>query len=224
MTLKHSSIFCLLCLLLPSSALAETRYVTDQFEITLRTGSSVSNSILAMLRSGQAVTLIEEDAETKYSLVQTADGKKGYVLTRYLDKQPAGREQAARLKDISDKQRNQIEKLNNELNQQRLAKQHDEAMIDELQSSLNRTEQALNDLQESTRDTVRILKQNESLQLRINDLDSRIKVLSNENASYKDRTAMDWFVRGAAVSLIAFLLGILVTRIRWKKRDSWSSY
>ncbi len=224
MTLKHSSIFCLLCLLLPSSVLAETRYVTDQFEITLRTGSSVSNSILAMLRSGQAVTLIEEDAETKYSLVQTADGKKGYVLTRYLDKQPAGREQAARLKDISDKQRNQIEKLNNELNQQRLAKQHDEAMIDELQSSLNRTEQALNDLQESTRDTVRILKQNESLQLRINDLDSRIKVLSNENASYKDRTAMDWFVRGAAVSLIAFLLGILVTRIRWKKRDSWSSY
>jgi len=224
MTLKHSCIFCLLCLLLPASAVAETRYVTDQFEITLRTGSSVSNSILAMLRSGQAVTLIEEDAETKYSLVQTADGKKGYVLSRYLDKQPAGREQAARLKDISDKQRNQIEKLNNELNQQRLAKQHDEAMIDELQSSLNRTEQELNDLQESTRDTVRILKQNESLQLRINDLDSRIKVLSDENASYKDRTAMDWFVRGAAVSLIAFLLGILVTRIRWKKRDSWSSY
>ena len=214
----------LLLLLLPLAALAETRYVTDQFEITLRTGSSVSNSIIAMLKSGQAVRLIEEDVTTKYSLVETRDGKQGYVLSRYLDRQPSGREQLATLRSTSDEQKKLIEQQRNELEQHRLAKQNDALLIEQLQTALKETENELNNLREATRDTVRILKQNESLQNRINELDSRIQVLSSENTSYKDRTAMDWFVRGAAVSLIAFLIGILVTRIRWKKRDSWSSY
>ena len=48
--------------------------------------------------------------------------------------------------------------------------------------------------------------------------DDRIDVMSL-------RTAADMkVVRGGAVSLIAFVIGILVTRIRWKKRDSWGSY
>ena len=209
----------LLLLLLPLAALAETRYVTDQFEITLRTGSSVSNSIIAMLKSGQAVRLIEEDVTTKYSLVETRDGKQGYVLSRYLDRQPSGREQLATLRSTSDEQKKLIEQQRNELEQHRLAKQNDALLIEQLQTALKETENELNNLREATRDTVRILKQNESLQNRINELDSRIQVLSSENTSYKDRTAMDWFVRGAAVSLIAFLIGILVTRIRWKKRD-----
>jgi SH3 domain protein len=223
MTFKFHGIL-YLCLLFASNAVAETRYVTDQFEITLRTGTSVSNSILSMLKSGQAVTLLEEDTTTKYSFVQTADGKQGYVLTRYLDKQPSGRERVARLQESNDRQRSQIETLKTELEQYKLAKQNDEAIIGELQSTLNKTETEFSELQSATRDTVRVIKQNESLQNRINDLDNRIKVLTNENAGYKDRTAMDWFIRGAAVSLIAFLLGILVTRIRWKKRDSWGSY
>jgi SH3 domain protein len=49
-------------------------------------------------------------------------------------------------------------------------------------------------------------------------------VLSDTNAELSDSTQIDWFVRGAAVSLIAFIIGILVTRIRWRKKDSWGSY
>jgi SH3 domain protein len=49
-------------------------------------------------------------------------------------------------------------------------------------------------------------------------------MLTDENATLKDSTRMDWFIRGAAVSLVAFLIGILMTRIRWKKQESWGSY
>ena len=48
--------------------------------------------------------------------------------------------------------------------------------------------------------------------------------LTEVNAELSDSTKLDWFIRGGAVSLIAFVIGILVTRIRWKKQDSWGSY
>ena len=103
-------------------------------------------------------------------------------------------------------------------------KQTDNQQIEQLQNNLQQTEKALSDLKLATSDTVGVLNKNKSLQSRISELVEEKERLSEENARYKDSTAMDWFVRGAAVSLIAFLLGILVTRIRWKKQDSWGSY
>lgn len=203
---------------------AETRYITDQFEVTLRSGMSTSNSILSMLKSGQAVTVLEQDAETRYSLVETADGKQGYVLTRYLDGQPSGRERLKLLQAKSDKQQERIAELTSQLAEVRQTKNADDSTITDLQQRLGQTRDELASLKEATRDTIRVLKQNEDLQLRINALNEDIQKLTTENAAYKDTTAMDWFMRGAGVSLAAFLLGILVTRIRWKKRDSWGSY
>lgn len=224
MTPYINRIIFLSLLLFCSSSWAETRYVTDQFEVTLRSGSSTSNSIISMLRSGQAVKVLEQDAETKYSLVETQNGKQGYVLTRFLDVEPSGRERFQRLSVESEKQLNTINTLQKELNDFRQSRKQDQSSIAELQMSLSRTRSELAQLKEATRDTIRVIEQNDSLKARINELDADILRLTKENTAYKDSTAMDWFIRGAAVSLLAFLLGILVTRIRWKKRDSWSNY
>jgi len=207
-----------------NAAWAETRYVTDQFEVTLRSGTSTSNSIVLMLKSGQAVTLLEEDVATKYSLVETKGGRKGYVLSRFLDQQASGRERYAQLKVRSEKLKATISQLSSELNDYKQNKKSDDSNISQLQNNLTDTQNELESLKESTRDTIRVIKQNDTLKARINELESEKVVLSEENAQYKDSTAMDWFIRGASVSLIAFLLGIIVTRIRWKKKDSWGSY
>ncbi|MDH3450262.1 MAG: TIGR04211 family SH3 domain-containing protein, partial [Gammaproteobacteria bacterium] len=71
---------------------AETKYITDEFEVTMRSGTSTANSIVRMLRSGEAVTVIDEDLPSQYSLVETAGGKQGYVLSRFLMDIPAARE------------------------------------------------------------------------------------------------------------------------------------
>jgi SH3 domain protein len=211
-------------ILLSSTVLAESLYITDQFEVTLRSGTSTANSIMSMLKSGQKVQLLEQDVATKYSLVQTEDGKKGYVLTRYLDKQPSGRERYDALKKQSEELKKTITQLRQQLKEYKSSKQSDDQDISQLNQDLTQTRQTLAQLREDTSDTVRVLEQNENLQTRINVLESEKKILSDENAQYKDRTAMDWFIRGAGVALVAFLIGIIVTRIRWKKRDSWGHY
>ncbi len=224
---KYLVKICFLSLILSSTATpltADTRYITDQCAVTLRSGTSTSNSIISMLESGQAVTLIEEDVATKYSLVETDNGKQGYVLSRFLVDLPAARDRLARLQVKSDELQNTIGELQQELDNYRNIKQNDNQQITSLQSNLDKTEKALAELRVATSDTVGVINQNKNLQTRIGELVEEKERLSEENARYKDSTAMDWFIRGAGVSLLAFLLGILVTRIRWKKQDSWGSY
>ena len=203
---------------------AQTRYVTDQFEITMRSGPSTSNNIISMLKSGEKVTIIEQDDVTKYSLVETSKGKKGYVITRFLDNVASGRTRFSNLQIQTDKLKATIENLRQEASESKTQTNNDSSKILTLSSDLTKTESELNDLKAATHDTILVLQQNDSLKSRINDLEADKLQLLEENTGYKDSTAMDWFIRGSAVSLIAFLLGIIVTRISWKKRDSWSNY
>ena len=84
-------------LLFVSAASAESAWVSDEFEITLRSGPSTSNAIELMLSSGTELEVLERDAESGYSRVRTGGGTEGWVLTRYLMNEPAAREQLARL-------------------------------------------------------------------------------------------------------------------------------
>ena len=79
-------------------AQVETRYVTDQLEITMRSGTSTQNSIVRMLRSGTAIEVIETDDESGYSRVRMSSGTEGWVLTRFLMTEPSSREQLVTLR------------------------------------------------------------------------------------------------------------------------------
>ena len=84
-----------LLLVLTGNALAETRYVSDTLEITMRSGKGTSYGITRMLRSGTPVEVLEDDKDTGYTQVRTTGGKEGYVLTRFLMKGQAARDRLA---------------------------------------------------------------------------------------------------------------------------------
>ena len=84
-------------LAMAAPATAESVWVTDQFEITLRSGPSTSNAIQLMLSSGTELEVLERDAETGYTRVRTQGGTEGWVLTRYLMNEASAREQLATL-------------------------------------------------------------------------------------------------------------------------------
>jgi SH3 domain protein len=67
------------------SSAAETRYVTDDLTITLRTGPAKDRKIIATPKSGAPLQVI--NAGDEYTEVQTRDGKQGFVLTRFLTSQ-----------------------------------------------------------------------------------------------------------------------------------------
>ena len=81
----------LAALLFSSAAHAESAWVSDEFEITLRSGPSTSNAIQLMLKSGTELEVLERDRESGYARVRTGGGTEGWVLTRYLMNEPAAR-------------------------------------------------------------------------------------------------------------------------------------
>ncbi|MBT8340334.1 MAG: TIGR04211 family SH3 domain-containing protein [Desulfatitalea sp.] len=69
-------------------AAAESKYVSEAFEITMRTGPGTDRKIIALVPSGNAVEIVETGEE--WSQVRLTNGKEGWVLTRYLtDATPA---------------------------------------------------------------------------------------------------------------------------------------
>ena len=87
----------LLGILISLTAGAEESWVSDQFEVMLRTGPSTSNAIERVLRSGTALEVLETDSEAGYARVRTTAGTEGWVLSRYLMNEPSAREQLERL-------------------------------------------------------------------------------------------------------------------------------
>ncbi len=190
----------------------------------MRSGTSTANSIVRMLSSGEPVTVLEEDLASQYSLVETEDNKKGYVLTRFLMEIPAARQSLQEMKISYEEQRTRLQSQNGEitdLNQSLTQEKNDNQA---LKATLRASEQELAEVRDAAQDTLNILEQNKRLQTVVDLLREEKAQLTEVNAELSDSTKLDWFVRGGAVSLIAFVVGILVTRIRWKKQDSWGSY
>ncbi|MDX2479934.1 MAG: TIGR04211 family SH3 domain-containing protein, partial [Desulfuromusa sp.] len=83
-TSLHFIIFCLLFLTVPSSAYAETRYISDQLLVTVRSGKGNEYKILETLPTSTPVTILEEDKP--YVKVLTPKGTEGYILNHYVSK------------------------------------------------------------------------------------------------------------------------------------------
>ena len=87
--------------------------MSDYRELMLRTGPSQSNKIVAVLKTGDAVTLIRE-AEGDYSLVALPDGRQGYAANRYLTEQIPNTRQVQLLEDQVAKQNQALARLREE--------------------------------------------------------------------------------------------------------------
>ena len=89
---------------------------------------------------------------------------------------------------------------------------------------MTNSDNELESLKVTAASTIDIEQQNQQLLSDLETLQAQVQQLSRENADLSDSTEIDWFVKGGGVSLIAFLVGILITRIRWRKSDSWGSF
>jgi SH3 domain protein len=65
--------------------------------------------------------------------------------------------------------------------------------------------------------------ENRDLKKQIVDLQREIQDLHNETQRLNDRGRRDWFVIGALVVSGGFIAGLIVPRIRWRKKSSWNS-
>jgi len=209
---------------LATDAGAETRYVTDQFKITLRSGESTGHSILKMLPSGSALELLGTNADTGYSQVRTADGKTGFVLTRQLMHEPSARDRLAR----AEKRLHELQDEPGRLSA-RLASLQDEHQkltdaFAQLQKAKGNLEQELVSIRRTSANAVRIAEERDQLRQSLATMTREIEEVKQQNLDLTNDSTQRWFLIGAGVLVAGIILGLILPHLRFQRRkSSWGT-
>ncbi len=205
-------------------AFGETAWVSDQFEVMLRTGPSTSNAIEQMLRSGTQLEVLEQDDESGYSRVMTSGGTEGWVLSRYLMPEPAAREQLAtltqQLTDATAEGSSMGSQLTSIRNEYDTAKNR----IAELENNNAALQSEIDQIRRTAANVLAIDKQNMNLQQQLTDAEIKVSILEEENDQLASRTTRNWFITGALVLFCGILLGLLLPRLSWSRRSRYDRF
>lgn len=213
-----------LALLMWSTAGAQSAWVSDQFEITLRTGPSTSNAIQRMLPSGTQLEILERDEESGYTRVRTRGGTEGWVISRYLMDEPSAREQLAELSQQVSSANERGSTLTSQLSTIRSEYRTAENRIQTLERENERLKSELDEIKRTAANVLAIDSQNKTLQEQLTDAEIQLSALEEQNRELASQTRRNWFIAGAGVMFGGVLVGLILPRIRWQRRSRYDSF
>ena len=212
-------LFSFLSLLVASSLYAETRYISDQLLVTVRSGKGNQYKILETLPTSTPVTVLEVDKD--YVKVVTAKGIEGYILRHYVTTSLPKSIQIKRLKKEIASSQQQLE-----TQQQKLQADLDESakrknQLNELSTQLDQTRQSLEKqevqyktLLSNSENVLSLTEENQQFVEANNLLNSELLILREENQNFHRTNTIQWFLAGAGV----FLGGWIIGKISRKKQ------
>lgn len=210
--------------LLASTAYAEPAWVSDQFEITLRSGPSTNNAIQLMVDSGTRLEVLERDDESGYTRVMTQGGTEGWVLTRYLMNEASAREQLQALTSQLTNANTRGSSLDSQLDA--IKGEYDAAgnQITTLERDKAALEEELAEIKRTAANVLAIRDQNTTLMDELAAAQIRADTLEQENRVLTSQTTRYWFVTGAIVLVVGLILGLWLPRINWRRRRRWDRF
>ena len=215
---------CIVGLCAPQDALSQSVWVSDQFEITLRSGPSTSNAIQLMVGSGTGLEVLERDADAGYTRVRTAGGTEGWVLSRYLMSEPSAREQLQSLSGQLSSANTTGSSLTNQLSAIRSEYRTAENRIETLEREKAALEKELTEIKRTAANVLSINTENTDLHEQVMDAGIRVDILEQENRELSSQTTRYWFMTGGLVLVIGIILGLWLPRIRWQRRSRYDRF
>ena len=195
-----------------ANGLAESMYVTDLLKLTLRSGPSTEHKILSVVESGHQVEMLEPGED--WSLVRIADGKEGYVLTRYLVPEPTHNirleklqtkhkallQQAATLLEENTRFRNESKKL--------------KATSDRNEKALKKLQTDYDKLKAGSADYIELKEKYKTVSGQLAEQTKRAAALDEDLRAIEINQYIKWFLAGSGVLLVGFIVGYSARRQR----------
>jgi len=195
-----------------ATAQAETRYIVDQAKLPMRSGQSTGHSIVRMLPSGTAVEVLDQSS-TGYTHIRTRNGKEGWILSRYLMKEPAARTRLA----AAEKALSKLHALNQEkelLEQERT----------QLRQDNEKLKAELAHIRETAANAVAIADENTTLKTKAAQAEQTLEALRRETSDIRSGAQQRWFMLGGGAILFGILLGLILPRLQVRRKDRWGRY
>ena len=206
------------------SANAETVYVADDQNLSLRNAASIYAKALKLLPTGTPLTLIDKQSKGDFIHVRLIDGTEGYIKSRYTKKQPP----AIDPKDASSKTIALLQSdnaaLRTELNALKDSLTPGSSLEKSLATERDQLAHELNELKKTAASSFQLKNERDELQERVVNVERDLQQFKLENQALKDTASQDWFLYGGVLSLVGVLLGFILPKLGWRRKSSWNSY
>ena len=216
------SVFVMCFMTISMPAQAKTSYVSDELKVAMRSGASNGHRIVKFIRSGTALTVLGASDDDKFIEVEIAGGKTGWVAAENVMDIPSGRDRLVSVNKKLTKIRTENKDLKSSVAglKSEIRKLKNEKGT--LQNERTNLSNSLDDLKVTAANPLSLSKKNKQLKKDLNKAEDRAEMLDKDNQQLRSNIAQEWFMIGGAVSLGSLIVGLILTRINWrKKRDSW---
>ncbi len=215
-------IIVLVLTLISTRVWAQEAWITDQLEVPIRSGESNEYRILRFLDSGTQIEVVSRNTSTGYSLIRDAQGRDGYVLTRYLEREPTAskrlesmRSELAQIRDDAANGTARIAQL-----REQLAQATDERNA--ARNALASTEAELSEIKRVSGDTLAIFEANKNLRAQLEILEDEAALLRSDNITLADDRDKMFMLIGAGLVLLGLVLGLILPNLRRRRRvETW---
>ena len=204
-------------LILPMASLAETVYVSENFEITLRTGPGSDRKIISLVQSGKALELLKRGDE--WSLVQEANGKEGWALTRYLTTDQPCAMVLTRVRQDYDRLSAKYQTLEAQFNALSSEKLTTDEDLSQSRQERDELKDAYENLRKESSQFLKLKKRHQEIVAELEAEKTKSAKLDDENMRMKRSRIIQWVWTGGGILLIGFILG-LFSSSRRKQRSS----
>ena len=192
----------IIALTISGGALAqEIAYVSSDLAISLRKTAEANSTPVRGLKSGTKFTIIAGDNGNGFSRIRLDDGAEGWIQSRHISKAP-----------------DQL--------QQQLAEA--QTTIDKLRAELQQTQSIMTAPQpESSPETApadnsaALTEENNALKAKITQLESERQSPKPQSGTLNEMSDRDWFLTGTGVMVLGIFIGLIVPRLRLRRRSEW---
>lgn len=210
--MKHWLIIGILIFVTASYARAETAYISEVMEITLRTGPGTDHKIVSMLASGQEVETLEQSGG--WTRVNLPDGKTGWVLTRFVSKKMPDRVVLTRLQQAHDELLQKSAAPLEEINRLTAENNMLSSKLVESEKTLAQLQQKHVALKKESSDFLKVKADYETAASGLAEQTQKAEKLENELAKFELHQNIKWFLSGAGVLILGFIIGYSTKRQR----------
>ncbi|MEJ2443346.1 MAG: TIGR04211 family SH3 domain-containing protein [Exilibacterium sp.] len=197
----------------------ETRYISDQIYVPLRSGNGNQYRIINRgLPSGTKLLLLEEDGE--WSRVKTEKGIEGWVPNHYLQNEPVAKSKLAQAEEKIVELLDLNEQLESQLNQIQAQNQELDTTASNSQTQAQQLRDELIQIKQISADAIELHQRHQALLKQQQLLQTEIDVLEAENERLENKSLHTWFLYGAGAVLLGVLIAVIVPRLRPRKRHS----
>ncbi len=202
-----------ICLVLfYSISQAETLYISDFLRITMRTGPGIDHKIIEMIKSGQAVTVLEQGPE--WSKIQLPAGKEGWVLNRFLTSKPPSGLLLKKLEEKHAELSLQVTVLIDENKRLRNENQRLDAEFKTSSRNLIKVTDSYKTLKSGSSEYIELKSRYEKMVVQLDQQKKRAQNVEKELETIRFHKNIRWFLSGASVLIIGFLIGFSSRRQR----------